>query len=86
MEAGGSLGVAPAMDLLAEVAGELTQWSVIYEMSTGTVQVTMGRQYEIPHAFHLRLVDPQDAAQSGRYFPRACPWWGRPPRCFPSTR
>jgi hypothetical protein len=73
MEAGGSLGVAPAMDLLAEVAGELTQWSVIYEMSTGTVQVTMGRQYEIPHAFHLRLVDPQDAAQSGRYFPRAWP-------------
>jgi hypothetical protein len=66
MEAGGSLGPAPAMDLLAEVAGESTQWSVTYEMSTGTVQVTMGRQYEIPHAFHLPLADPQDAAQSGR--------------------
>jgi predicted choloylglycine hydrolase len=64
-EAGGSLGVAPAMDLLAEVAGETTQWSVVYEMSTGTVHVSMGQQYEAPHTFHLPLVDPQDSARNG---------------------
>jgi hypothetical protein len=56
-EAEGQLTVQDAMDLLADVSQEGTQWSVVYGMSTGDVNVTMGRQYETMHTFPLSLVD-----------------------------
>jgi hypothetical protein len=58
---GGHLDPAGAMDLLSQVSQSNTQWSVVYGLSTGAVQVTMGRQYEISHAFHLPLTDPTGA-------------------------
>ena len=58
---GGHLDPAGAMELLSRVSQTITQWSVVYGLSTGQVQVTMGRQYEDPHAFHLPLADPTAA-------------------------
>lgn len=50
-ETAGRLTVAEAMDLLAEVAQDGTQWSVVYAMSNGEVSVSMGRQYGAAHTF-----------------------------------
>jgi hypothetical protein len=56
IEAEGQMTMQEAIDLLEEVAqGSLTQWSIVYGMSTGDVNVTMGRQYDNPHPFHLSL-------------------------------
>jgi hypothetical protein len=52
-DAGGRITAQDAIDLLAEVSQEGTQWSVVYGMNTGDVSVTMGRQYDSPHTFHL---------------------------------
>jgi hypothetical protein len=46
-----------AIDLLADVSQEGTQWSVIYGMSTGDVQVIMGRQYEDVYTFPLSFAE-----------------------------
>ena len=52
-EAQGRLATREAIDLLKEVAEGGTQWSIVYGMSTGQVDVVMGRKYEEVHAFHL---------------------------------
>ena len=52
-ETGGQLTTQEAIDLLADVSQGGTQWSVVYGMSTGDVNVTMGRQYDNLHTFHL---------------------------------
>ena len=52
-ETEGWLTTQGAIDLLAEVSQEGTQWSIVYGMSTGDVNVTMGRQYDNLHTFHL---------------------------------
>jgi hypothetical protein len=52
-ETGGQLTMQEAIDLLAEVSQGETQWSVVYGMSSGHVNVTMGRQYDSLHTFHL---------------------------------
>jgi hypothetical protein len=52
-EAGGQLTVQDAMDLLAEVSQGVTQWSVVYGMSSGDVNVVMGREYDNMHSFSL---------------------------------
>jgi len=54
-EAEGQLTVQDAMSLLSDVSQGSTQWSVVYGMSTGDVNVTMGRQYDTQHAFPLSL-------------------------------
>ncbi len=56
-EAEGQLTVQDAMNLLAEVSQGSTQWSVVYGMSTGDVNVTMGREYDTLHTFPLSLAD-----------------------------
>jgi hypothetical protein len=56
-EVEGQMSVQDAVDLLEDVAQEGTQWSVVYEMSTGDVDVTMGRRYDDVHALHLSLAD-----------------------------
>ena len=58
---GGRLDSAAALELLSQVSQSNTQWSVVYGLSTGQVQVSMGRQYENPYAFHLSLTDPPAA-------------------------
>jgi hypothetical protein len=47
------LSTPEAMDLLAEVSQPGTQWSVVYGLSSGDVEVTMGRAFDRPHRFHL---------------------------------
>jgi hypothetical protein len=54
-DAQGRMTTQGAMQLLSDVSQEGTQWSIIYRMSTGDVNVTMGRQYDTPHTFHLGL-------------------------------
>lgn len=54
-EAEGQITTQDAIHLLAAVSQAGTQWSVVYGMSTGDVNVTMGRQYDTQHAFPLSL-------------------------------
>ncbi len=54
-KAEGHVGMQDAVELLAQVSQESTQWSVVYGMSTGDVTVTMGRRCDDPHTFHLSL-------------------------------
>jgi hypothetical protein len=57
-ETDGRIDVQAAMQLLADVAQNNTQWSVVYRMSSGTIHVTMGGQYQDVHQFQLDLVNP----------------------------
>jgi hypothetical protein len=52
-QAQGRLNLQEAMHLLSQASQGITQWSVIYGLSSGEVQVAMGRQYELLHTFHL---------------------------------
>jgi len=54
-EAGGQLTVQDAMALLSNVSQVSTQWSVVYGMSTGDVNVVMGQKYDNVHTFPLIL-------------------------------
>ena len=47
----GLLDASSAMNLLAEVAQDNTQWSVVYQMSLGKVSVVMDRDYGEVHTF-----------------------------------
>ena len=51
----GTLSPRGALDLLLAVAQtqSATQWSVVYGMSTGTVDVVMGRSYRQVHTFEI---------------------------------
>jgi hypothetical protein len=49
----GQLTAAEAMDLLFTVSQPSTQWSVVYALSTGQVDVVMGRQTGNRHTFTL---------------------------------
>jgi len=52
-ETEGRLTAQTAMNLLKEVAQGGTQWSIVYGMNTGQVDVIMGRKYDEVHVFHL---------------------------------
>jgi len=60
-KAEGRLPVPEAMALLSQVSQDGrdsgTQWSIVYGMSTGEINVSMGQKYEDVHTFHLSLVD-----------------------------
>jgi hypothetical protein len=49
----GRLSAQETMRLLEDVSQKITQWSIVYGMSTGEVNVTMGRRYGDTHTFHL---------------------------------
>jgi hypothetical protein len=51
----GALSANEAMGLLSDVHQGGTQWSVVYHMSTGDVDVAMGLAYSNVHTFHLDL-------------------------------
>jgi hypothetical protein len=57
-ETNGRIDAQTAMQLLADVAQDNTQWSVVYQMSSGVIKVAMGRQYRDIHQFQFDLVDP----------------------------
>jgi len=56
-ETGGQATSQDAMDLLRQVSQPSTQWSIVYGMSSGDVNVAMGREYDDVHTLHLRLPD-----------------------------
>jgi hypothetical protein len=51
----GRIDVQDAMQLLADVAQSNTQWSIIYQMSSGTINVSMGQQYQDMYQFQLDM-------------------------------
>jgi hypothetical protein len=56
-ETEGQLTWQAAMDLLEAVSQSVTQWSIVYHMSTGDVNVAMGRHYDDVHTLHLNLTE-----------------------------
>jgi hypothetical protein len=52
-ETEGQLDTQDSKELLASVSQDNTQWSIIYELMSGDVNIVMGRQYENIHTFHL---------------------------------
>jgi hypothetical protein len=54
-KAQGQVGPHEAMDLLGKVSQAGTQWSVVYGMSSGDVNVAMGREYDTVHTLALEL-------------------------------
>ncbi len=56
--AGGRLTPEVAMGLLAGVSQPSTQWSIVYGITSGAVEVAMGRHYESAHSFRLDHARP----------------------------
>jgi len=54
-ETEGRMTARDGMNLLEEVSQGGTQWSVVYEIGSGNVNVVMGREYDDAHVLHLRL-------------------------------
>ncbi len=52
----GQLNAQSSMQLLSEVKQNSTQWSAVYDMTSGDIQVVVGRDYATIHTFHLDLV------------------------------
>jgi hypothetical protein len=52
---GGILTPETAMDLLSDVSQRFngTQWSIVYDSSTGSINVVMARNYDVVHTFQL---------------------------------
>ena len=51
----GRMMPSEAIELLAEVAQDATQWSVVYEMNSGDIQIVLGKKYDDMHLLHLDL-------------------------------
>ncbi len=54
----GQLDVESGMQLLKDVSQDMTQWSAVYDMSSGEVNVALGGEYENIYSFQLNLVQP----------------------------
>lgn len=52
-DAAGRLTLPEGLALLQEVSQTSTQWSIVYALGSGEIQVVMGRQYETPHGLKL---------------------------------
>jgi len=50
---GGNLDSGSAMQLLSSVSQNNTQWSVLYNLQNGAIEVTMGRGFDRTHKFQL---------------------------------
>lgn len=53
LETGGNLSPLFARELLSSVSQNNTQWSVVYNLHSGTIQVTMDRQFDKTHEYQL---------------------------------
>jgi hypothetical protein len=49
----GNLSAESGVNLLSDVSQINTQWSILYHMSSGEIDVVMGRQFDHPYTFHL---------------------------------
>jgi predicted choloylglycine hydrolase len=54
----GQLDPQSAMQLLSMVKQSSTQWSSVYNMTTGDISVVIATHYETTYAFHLDLLKP----------------------------
>ncbi len=54
----GKLDLSSAMQLLSDVKQSSTQWSAVYNMVSGDVNVAIGQNYDSPYTFHLDLKLP----------------------------
>jgi hypothetical protein len=54
----GQLDPQSAMQLLSEVKQGITQWSAIYNMSSGDINVAIAGEYDSVYNFHLDLAHP----------------------------
>jgi hypothetical protein len=50
---GGRLTLDSAFELLADVTQINTQWSVLYQMSSGKIDVAMGKNFDQDYQFQL---------------------------------
>jgi len=55
----GRLSHDAAMSLLSDVSQISTQWSVVYGISSGSLEVVMGRRYDRLHSFQMVSASPQ---------------------------
>ena len=53
MRAGGRLTPKSALELLSSVSQNNTQWSILYHMGSGKIDVVMGKRFIQPHQFQL---------------------------------
>jgi hypothetical protein len=56
-ETEGRLAVRDALDLLGSVSQDSTQWSVVYEISSGEVNIAMGRRFSRLHTFPVGFLE-----------------------------
>lgn len=49
----GNLSAESGVNLLSDVSQNNTQWSILYHMSSGEIDVVMGRQFDHPYRFDL---------------------------------
>lgn len=54
----GEIEAGGAMQLLSDVKQESTQWSSVYDLTSGDIQVVIGQKYNNTFPFHLDLVSP----------------------------
>lgn len=54
----GQLGSKGAMQLLSEVKQDMTQWSAVYNMSKGDINIVVGQLYDKVYSFHLDSFQP----------------------------
>jgi hypothetical protein len=54
-QARGQLSRVESMSLLQSVSQENTIWSVVYDLSSGEIQVVMGKKYDQPLNFKLTM-------------------------------
>jgi hypothetical protein len=57
-EVDGELDLHGAMQLLSEVRQDITQWSAVYDMTNGDINMVIAGQYDKIYSFHLDLVKP----------------------------
>lgn len=57
-QTGGKMDKKDAMRLLSDVAQDGTQWSVVYNLTSGDVSVVIGQGYEQVYSFKLDRVSP----------------------------
>ena len=49
----GNLSAESGVNLLSDVSQNNTQWSILYHMSSGEIEVVMGRQFNHRYRFDL---------------------------------
>ncbi len=54
----GRMGTVEAVQLLSDVAQSSTQWSVLYNMTRGDIQVKVGQSHKTVFPFHLDRMKP----------------------------